>query len=86
MFSSFRACPDFCLTLYMCICQPEPLSALFAILEGDHDVPLIHIGTEELVAIDLAVEGEPHGLAVRVPVSRNGTAIADGAPVFVVRG
>lgn len=70
----------------MYFCQPEALSVLLAVLEGDYNLLLIHIGTEETIAIDLPVEGESHGFAVRVLPSRNGTAVADGATVVVVRG
>lgn len=79
-------CLDFCLVLYMCCYRPEALCDLLAVLEGDYNVLLVNVGSDEVVAVDLPIEGESHGLAVRVLVSRDGTTVANGAPVVVVRG
>lgn len=52
----------------VCICQPGALTRLFAVLEGDGDVFLVYVGGEEVVSVYLTVEGESHGLAIRVLV------------------
>nr|CAD7194816.1 unnamed protein product [Timema douglasi] len=52
-------------------------------LERDGDILIEHVGVVKLVLVDDAVEGEPHGLRVRVLVV-DGATVADGAAVLVI--
>lgn len=69
----------------MCSCRPAALQDLVAVLESYNDVLLVHVGGEELISVDFPVEGESHGLAIRVLVTRQGAAVADRAPVLIIR-
>lgn len=67
-------------------CEPVASPHLFVALEGDGNFLLVHVGGDEMISVYLTVEGESHGFAIRVLVSRQGTTVTDGAPVVVVRG